>query len=65
MSPRRARFTQIEIERSIRAARKTGAAGVEIRPSDGTITIRLVDEAAHKSERDVDRDLDLWKEVEL
>ncbi len=41
MSPRPALITQAEMERAIRAAKKQGAAGVELRP-DGTLFVRLI-----------------------
>lgn len=40
MSRTPAKFTQADINRSIRAAKQAGAGGVEIRP-DGTIFISL------------------------
>jgi hypothetical protein len=42
MSRTPAKVTQADINRSIRAAKQAGAAGVEIRP-DGTIFIHLRD----------------------
>lgn len=41
MSRRPATFTQADIARAIRAAKREGAATIEIRPS-GSIVIRLV-----------------------
>jgi hypothetical protein len=41
MSRRRATFTQADVSRAIRAAKREGAAAVEVRPS-GSIVIRLL-----------------------
>ena len=44
MSRARARFTQSDVARAIRAAQQTGAGGVEVKP-DGTISINLLSTA--------------------
>jgi hypothetical protein len=44
MSRARARFTQADVARVIRAAQQTGAGGVEVKP-DGTISINLLSTA--------------------
>lgn len=40
MSMRPAKFTQADVARAIRAAKKEGAAAVDIKP-DGTISVQL------------------------
>ncbi|HEY5128435.1 MAG TPA: hypothetical protein VIJ35_14290 [Bradyrhizobium sp.] len=44
MSRARARYTQSDVARAIRAAQQTGAGGVEVKP-DGTISINLLSTA--------------------
>jgi hypothetical protein len=62
MSNRPARITQAEIERAIRAARKAGAAEVELKMGDGvSIRIPLVpDNVAKPPERSNFSALDEW-----
>jgi hypothetical protein len=53
MSRTRARFTQADVARTIRAAKQAGAGAVELLP-DGTIRIRL--DGSEKSAQTVEPD---------
>lgn len=51
MSRTRARFTQADVARTIRAARQAGAAAVEVRP-DGTIWVALTTTSSSENTSD-------------
>lgn len=61
MSRTRARFTQADVARTIRAAKQAGATAVEVRP-DGSIWVAL---HAAPSSQNTQNDLDQDYEVEL
>jgi hypothetical protein len=49
----RAKFTQADVARAIRAAKQAGAAGVDVLP-DGTIRVLLVSESTTAPKQSVD-----------
>lgn len=54
MSRRPAKITQAEVARAIRAAKREGAAEVEVKP-DGTMLIRLVPTSPEGTDAPVER----------
>lgn len=61
MSRRSAKITQADVARALRAAKQTGAAGVEVRP-DGTIYVRLTED---QTSTDADNRVDPGGEIVL
>ena len=61
MSRRPAKITQADVARAIRAAKRAGATGVEIRPN-GTIYVKLTED---QTSTDADSRIDPSREIVL